>query len=55
MKFNRLIFKLETCQRRALNIGKHIHDLAYAVEWWASGDSGEEDVDEALDKMSGEK
>lgn len=49
------IFKLETCQRRALNIGKHIHDLAYAVEWWASGDFGEEDVDEALDKMSGEK
>lgn len=49
------ILKLETAQRRALCIGKHIYDLAYAAEWWASGDWDDQGIQEALDTMSGEE
>lgn len=49
------ILKLETAQRRALMIGKHIKDLAYAVEWWVSGDWDDTGIQTALDKMSGEQ
>jgi len=49
------ILKLETAQRRALRIGKHIFDLAYATEWWASGDWDDKGIEEALNEMSGDE
>lgn len=39
------ILHIETAKRRLDVVGKHLTELAYAVEWWASGDWGEDQVD----------
>ncbi len=44
-EIHRAKLQLETLQHRALVVGKYIQDLAYACEWWASGDWGEDDFD----------
>ena len=45
-EIHKIKLQLETLQHRALVVGGYIKDLAYACEWWASGDWGEETFDE---------
>lgn len=45
------ILMIETAQHRLEVAHKHFNNLLFAVEWWASGDWGEEDVDRAYDEM----
>lgn len=47
----KFILAIETARRRLDVQGKRIHDILYAAEWWASGDWGEEGLDNAMEKL----
>jgi hypothetical protein len=39
------IMRIETASRRLDVVGKHLYALAYAAEWWNSGDWDEDQFD----------